>query len=518
MVNSYSPTAGRSAEGAAGEGTGVQDLARKVAAGAAWMVALRFASRLLGVASMLVLARLLTPADFGLIALATTVVALVDIASEFNFDLALIRDPRAGRPEYDTAWTLIILKCLGLALLLAALAAPAAAFFGDPRLGPIFWILAGCVLFEGFGNIGTVDFRRDLEIAKEFRFHLYGRLAQVGAAVPLAFWLRDWRALLAGIVARYVALFVASWTMSSYRPRLSLARWRELVHFSKWVLVNNGLGYLRERIDQLVIGKLLGPAPLGLYAMAQEIADLPTSELAQPVARAAYPGYARIAGEPRRLAQGYLESLAMLLAVTLPAAVGIALLADPLVRLLLGAKWLEAVPLIGALVLYAVLRTASTLAGPLFLAMGRVRIEPALLALNLALLVPLLLVSVPSLGLMGAVLSLSVCAAVDLVLRLSIVSRLLALSLGRIARAVWRSTVATAVMAVLVAGIRDQVDGPVLQLGVGGASGAVLYGATLFTLWWAAGRPAGAERTLLVQLSELFGGRLRPGFVGAPPA
>lgn len=118
----------------------------------------------------------------------------------------------------------------------------------------------------------------------------------------------------------------------------------------------------------------------------------------------------------------------------------------------------------------------------------------------------------------GAVLALTACAAVNLGFTLVIVRRLLGLSPARIARALWRSSVATAVMAVLVAGIRDQLDAPVLQLLGGVACGAAAYAACLFALWWAAGRPAGAERTLLVQLGRLVGGRWRPGLAEAPPA
>ncbi|MDW8123472.1 MAG: lipopolysaccharide biosynthesis protein [Geminicoccaceae bacterium] len=479
----------------------MRDLGRKIAKGAAWMVALRLISRLLGVASTLVLARLLAPEDFGLVALATTVIALLDIASEFNFDLALIRDRDAGRPEYDTAWTLIILKCALLAALLVALAGPAASFFGDERLRPIFWVLAGCLLLEGFGNIGTVDFRRDLDIAKEFRFHLWGRLAQVGTAVPLAFWLGDWRALVAGICARYGALFLASWTMAAYRPRLSLARWRELVRFSKWVLVNNGLGYLRERIDQLVVGKLLGPAPLGLYAVAQEIADLPASELAQPVARAAYPGFARLAHEPARLARAFLDSLASLLVVTVPAAVGVAILADPLVRVLLGPKWLEAAPLVAALAFYGAMRSASALVGPLLLALGRVRIEPAMIALHLLLLVPLLSILVAEAGLFGAAIALGVCAAAHLLLGLCVVGRLLAIGPRAVLGRVWRGLVASALMAAAVHALCARIDPPLLQLALGIPAGAAVYAASLFALWWACGRPPGPERMVLFELA-----------------
>jgi PST family polysaccharide transporter len=276
MVNSFCRTNGHEVSIGPSMSTGVQDLARKVAAGALWMVALRLTTRLLGVASMLVLARLLTPEDFGLVALATTIAALLDIASDFNFDLAIIRDRGAGRLEYDTAWTLQVLKGLLLALLLLVMAAPTAGFFADPRLEPILGWLALAAFIQGIGNIGTVDFRRELDIAREFRFHLYGRLAQFATGIALAVMWRDWRALVAAIMARRVVLLVASYTMAPYRPRLSLARTRALVDFSKWVLANNALSFVRERIDALIVGKLAGPAPLGLYTIAQEIADLPT--------------------------------------------------------------------------------------------------------------------------------------------------------------------------------------------------------------------------------------------------
>lgn len=493
----------------------MEDLARRVAAGAAWMVALRLVTRLLGVASMLVLARLLTPADFGLVALATTIAALLDIASDFNFDLAIIRDRRAGRPEYDTAWTLTLAKGALLAVLLVALARPLASFFAEPRLEPVLWWLALAAVLQGVGNIGTVDFRRDLEIAREFRFHLYGRLAQLVAGVGLALLWRDWRALVAAILARRVALLVASYTMSSYRPRPSLARLKELIDFSKWVLANNALSFLRERIDALVVGKLAGPEPLGLYTVAQEIADLPTSELAQPIARAAFPGYARIAEDHGRLASAYLESLGLVMAICLPAAIGIGLLADPLVRVLLGPAWIGAVPLVEALVLYGLMRTVSTLAGPVYLALGRVRIEPALLALYLAMLLPLLPLMVLWTGVFGAVLALSVCAAVNLVLNLVVLARLLGLGPARMLAVVWRTLLAAALMAVGVALVDGLVEPPAARLLAGIGTGGPLFAAGLLGLWRLAGRPPGAERTLLARAADLLARMPRPGAAAA---
>src|SRR5688572_28508821 len=106
----------------------------RMARGAAWMVALRFTIRGVGLASTLILARLLVPADFGLVAIATSILGLLEAMSEFSFDTALIRHPDATRRHYDTAWTLSIMRAAATALLLVVLAVPVAGLFEEPRL------------------------------------------------------------------------------------------------------------------------------------------------------------------------------------------------------------------------------------------------------------------------------------------------------------------------------------------------------------------------------------------------
>jgi O-antigen/teichoic acid export membrane protein len=189
--------------------------------------------------------------------------------------------------------------------------------------------------------------------------------------------------------------------------------------------------------------------------------------------------------------------------ICLPSGLGIALLAEPLVGLLLGPAWLEAVPLVEALVLYGLMRAGSTITGPVYLALGRVRIEPALLALYLAMLLPLLPLLVVRLGVIGAVLALSLCAAVNLALNLVIASRLLGLGAGRIAAVLWRTLLAAAAMAAGVAAAAAAVEPPLARLVAGIGVGLPLFVASLLGLWWLCGRPAGAERTLLARLGEL---------------
>src|SRR5689334_2836021 len=133
--------------------TSAASVTRRMAKGAAWMVLMRLSVRATGFVSILVLARLLTPGDFGLVAMASSMLGLLECLSEFSFDMALIRDRTADRSHYDTTWTLAIIRGLGIASVLAAGASWAAAFYQDPRLEAVLYIVAFASAISGFENV-----------------------------------------------------------------------------------------------------------------------------------------------------------------------------------------------------------------------------------------------------------------------------------------------------------------------------------------------------------------------------
>jgi lipopolysaccharide exporter len=219
--------------------TPLQGIGRKMAKGAAWMVLFKLTQRVIGIVSTLILARLLVPADFGLVAMAISVFAVLEIMSSFSFDLALIQNQSAERRHYDTVWTFNVLFALLNAVVMVVLAVPAAAFFVEPRIEWIMYSLALCALISGFDNVGVVAFQKDLELHKEFYFGVAKKLATFAVTIALAFAWKNYWALIAGMIAgRFVGLVMSYWA-HPYRPRFSLAAAGELFHFSKWMLVNN---------------------------------------------------------------------------------------------------------------------------------------------------------------------------------------------------------------------------------------------------------------------------------------
>lgn len=487
-----------------------------MALGATWMVLFKMVQRTIGMISTIILARLLIPADFGVVAMAMSIVAVLELLTAFSFDIALIRDSSAGRPQYDTAWTFNIIAAAACCAILLALAPIAAAFYSEPRLQAVIYALAGATLVRGFENIGIVAFRKELEFHKEFGFLLSKKLAAFAVTVPLAYILGNHWALIWGIFAGRAVGIGLSYYVHPYRPRFSLKASNELFHFSKWLMTHNILSACRDRSPDFIVGRIAGPHALGLFAISYEISNLLTTELVAPINRAVYPGYAKVAGLIAELRRYYLKVTSTVALFTMPASVGVLLTADLFVPILLGPKWLEAIPVIQTLALFSLLTSLQSNNGIIYIALGIPKVAARLMLLSLCLLVPLLIWLTMRNGELGAAQAFLIASLITVWVNYAVLFRKLGLRLAEFFSALWRPVIATAAMGGVVTLLRAawpagaSVPEQAGSLAIVTVTGASAYILILGTLWWVVGRPQGPEQFLLDQIASRIP-RLRAG-------
>ena len=473
-----------------------------------WMVLFKLADRSLGLISVVVLARLLVPADFGLVAMAMAIIAFIDVATTFSFDVALIQKPHPTRTHYDTAWTLNIAVGVGCALVIAALAYPAALFYSEPRLTAVMLVLAGSWLLQGFENIGAVNFRREMNFAREFKFMASKRIVGFVVVLSLALALESYWALIAGTVVSRFAGVLLSYAMQPFRPRFSLAASKELFSFSSWLLLNNILLATLANIPRFFIGRVYGPRALGLFTIGHEIAFLPATELVAPINRAVLPGYSRMAEDPQILREGFIDVISMILIIALPASLGLAAIADPLVKVLLGDKWLDAIPVIQVLAFCGAIGAMQSNNFSAYIALGKQRVAALIMGTQLIAVVPLMIVLGTEFGIVGVAYAELIATLAGLSVSYPVLFKTLKISVRGYGARIWRPFLAAAAMGFFVlALVRTTIEGaielaPVWQLAMFIPSGVAIYLLGLAGLWIIAGKPTGAEALLLARLTQ----------------
>lgn len=481
--------------------TAAQTIGRRIADGALWMVGFKLADRFIGLLSTLVLARLLTPADFGIVAMATAFIALLELATWFSFDLALIQNQQASRAHYDSAWTMNAIVALSMGAIMVLAAPYVASFYRTPPVAPILQVLAVGILAQGLENVGTVAFRKELNLRKEFAFLFTKRMIAVTIGIALAIALRSYWALVAGMVAGRVAGVALSYVIHPYRPRFDLSRSRELMGFSKWIWLNGALNFVNFRAADFFIGRMSGPGALGAYSLGYEIANLPTSEMAAPLSRAVFPGYALVANDAGAIRRTFIGVFGVLALVAVPAGLGIAAIADPIVNVLLGEAWRAAVPIIELVAVAGVLVALASNASYVCLAAGQPRRITALIALHTAVLLPALAVLVPAQGAIGAAWAIVGAASLSTPVALATAAQVAGIRAGAMLATMARPAIAGVVMYFLVKHAAGYVgaQGIFALLALVGL-GAASYAGVLATLWLVQGRPDGAESAVLSRL------------------
>lgn len=487
----------------------MKDLGDRVASGAAWMMGLRTFQRFMGLIRTVILARLLVPEDFGLVAMAFALYALIEMIGAFGLDLALIRDQKAERRHYDTAWTIkLIYQTLG-ALVLVFAAPHAAAFFDDARVEAIVYAFAAISFLHGFENIGIVAFRKELTFRKEFLFGFGKKASAVAVTIAMGFYLQSYWALVLGSLTSAVVGLSLSYAMHPYRPRIDLSGWRDLIGFSAWITFNNAAMYAQGRGPDWIVGRLTGADGLGAYRVATDIAKLPTSELYAPIMRAVFPGFAKVAHDLPRLRRGYLLAQGLVTLATVPAALGVVGVAEPLVWLLLGENWLDTIPLIQVLAVLGATRILHGNRFSLFMALNKPYWVGIFVLADVLLTLPLMAYLLwTGYGLEVAVWSKVFASSTLMPFGVMLVSHYLQMPSRAFFAVVWRPVFASLVM---LAGLLGTVAAlPTVTSSASGAAqllilvplGVATYALALLASWFASGRPEGAEMRALEMAVE----------------
>lgn len=480
---------------------------RSVVSGALLYVAMRWFDRLVGVISTVVLARLLTPDDFGVVALASIALGLAVVMLDLGIQIAVVQRPTIDRDEIDTAWTLRLLQDALVAAVLAATAHWVSRYYDDARLEPVLYVLAIGYLLEGFTGMGPVVFQKRQQYAREVAFFVSKRLGGFVVTLVLAIWLRNYWALVLGSVLASAWGVMLSHGMYRVRPRFTFVRWHALVGASMWVMLRSVGTFAGSQLDKIVIGRRDGPTSLGAYSIADQIAAMPTSELLAPMSRALFPALVAIQDDAERLRRAYLYALGIQSVLALPASIGLALVAEELVGVMLGDKWHGAVPILSALA-FAYGATALTHSGNyLMFSLGKFRAQAILQWGLFAALALMVLVVYPHSG-AEQIAWLRVALSGASIVAIAYLTRqyLPSVTVGDMVRAALRPAAASLLMAGCVLWVANGIrDLPVwLALAVKVSVGAAVYTGGLLLMWHLRGRPDGAERWLVDRIASII--------------
>ncbi|MHA1380610.1 MAG: lipopolysaccharide biosynthesis protein [Candidatus Helarchaeota archaeon] len=363
-------------------------LKEKIIKAGFWVFSLRIINRVFQLARTIVLARLLSPNDFGLFGIALLALSALDIFSQTGFRQALIQKKEETKSYLNTAWTVGIIRGLLIAAILFFIAPFVATFFETPAAELILKVIGIAIILQSFTNIAVIYFEKELKFHKYFIYQFAGTITDVTIAISAAILLRSVWALVFGLLAGNLVRCIVSYAVDSYRPRFQFNKGqaKELFGFGKWILFSSILTFLITQGDDIFVGKLLGITMLGFYQMAYRISNLPATEITHVISQVTFPAYSKLQDNLPKLREAYLKVLQLTAFLAFPITGLIFVLAPDFTRLFLGENWMPMVPAMQVLTLWGLIRSigATTI---IFQSVGKPKISTKLQFARLILLV-----------------------------------------------------------------------------------------------------------------------------------
>jgi O-antigen/teichoic acid export membrane protein len=325
----------------------MKDLKEKTIRGGFARMCAQAASLLLRLGSLMVLARLLGPKDFGLVGMVTAFTGVLELFRDFGLSSATVQRTTVTDEQLSTLFWINIMVGGMLGLLVAAVAPAIATFYHEPRLVGVTIVLAAGFLFNAAGVQHSALLQRQmrftaLAVISVASLLVGTAIAIVGAMAGYGYW-----ALVAMTVALPLINTIGLWMTTAWVPGRPHKRTgiRSMMRFGGTITLNGLIVYIASNFEKVLLGRFWGVDAIGIYGRAYQLVNIPTANLNSTVGEVAFSALSRLQGDPGRLKNYFLKGYSLVLALTLPTTIACALFADDLVFVLLGPKWKDAAPI-----------------------------------------------------------------------------------------------------------------------------------------------------------------------------
>jgi PST family polysaccharide transporter len=470
-----------------------KEVAHKTAWGFIWNFSAYFLGKIVVLITTAILARLLAKSDFGLVAVALVAINYLSVLKDLGLGVALIQRKGSVDEAANTVFTINVLLGLVLSAIVIPLAPLVANYFHDPRVIPVLRWMGISFIINALGSVHTNWLVRELDYRRKLVPELGGALAKGLISIGLAYLGYGVWSLVFGQIAGALASVILVWIVLPWRPRLTLDRGLagSLMKFGVSVTLIDIITQITDNIDYVIVGRFFGLVPLSIYTLAYRLPEMLLIGNLWVMGGVVFPAFSSLQDRPDELRRGFLASVRVVELFAVPICLGLLIAAEPIVRVVFGDQWLDAIPILRVLALYAWVYSLGYHVGGLYKAIGRPDILLRLSILTLVIIIPSLLIGA-QFGLIGVAAGHLVAVLIRRMISLAIATRFVNVSIRDIFGELRPSLVGAFVMAPIVMFVYYLAAdlNPFLQLTLIVLSGGISY---LLILW-------GIEKENLIRL------------------
>ncbi len=325
----------------------MKDLKEKTIRGGVARMGAQVANFVLRIGSLMILARLLDPKDFGLVGMVTAFTGVLNLFRDFGLSTATVQRTEVSEDQISTLFWINLLVGAVLALLSVALAPAVAAFYHEPRLLWITAVLATGFVFNAAGVQHSAILQREMRFTALAVINTIALIAGTVLAIGMAKYGYGYWALVAMTIAYPLVTTIGLWTTAAWLPGAPRRRsgLRSMIRFGGTITLNGAVMYVAYNFEKVLLGRFWGAEAIGVYGRAYQLVNIPTDNLNSAVGEVAFSALSRVQDDPPRLRSYFLKGYSLVTALTLPITILCALFAKEAISILLGPKWTEAVPI-----------------------------------------------------------------------------------------------------------------------------------------------------------------------------